>query len=301
MQKTLHKFTTCLWFDSNAEEAMKFYASVFENAKVGATAYYGEAGHEVHQKPKDSVMTVTLTIDDQELMGLNGGPIFNFNPAISFYVSCKSESEVEKLYKKLSDGGFVLMELNKYEFSEKFAWVNDKFGVSWQLNLTDKTSQKVSPCLMFTGAQSGRAEEAMKLYSSIFKNSKIDYMVKYEAAEPAAGTVKHAAFTLDGQQFIAMDSPIEHEFSFTPATSFMVYCKTQNEIDEMWEKLQADGGAPSQCGWLTDKFGVSWQVVPTVLEQMVTSKDKDKREKVLAAIMEMTKLEIAELEKAFNS
>src|ERR1700679_2347419 len=105
MQKTLQKFTTCLWFDSNAEEAMRFYASVFENAKVGSIAYYGESGHEVHHRPKDSVMTVVCTIDGQELMGLNGGPVFNINPAISFYVSCTSESEVENLYKKLMDGG----------------------------------------------------------------------------------------------------------------------------------------------------------------------------------------------------
>lgn len=300
MQRTLHKFTTCLWFDSNAEEAMTFYASVFDNARIGSIAYYGEAGHEVHHRPADSVMTVTLTIDDQELMGLNGGPVFTINPAISFYVSCKSEKELDNLYKKLSDGGSVLMELKKYDFSERFAWVNDKFGVPWQLNLTDRTSQKISPCLMFTGEQSGRTEEAINFYTSVFKNSNIDYMVKYEAGEPAPGTVKHAAFKLDGQQFIAMDSPIEHGFTFTPATSFIVNCKTQNEIDEMWEKLQANGGSPSQCGWLTDKFGVSWQVVPTIIEGMLTSKDKGKRERVLASVMKMTKLDIAKLEEAYN-
>jgi predicted 3-demethylubiquinone-9 3-methyltransferase (glyoxalase superfamily) len=301
MQKTLQRFTTCLWFDSNAEEAMRFYASVFENAKIGSIAYYGEAGHEVHHRPNDSVMTVCLTIDDQELMGLNGGPIFTINPAISFYVTCKSQNEIDNLYKKLSNGGSVLMELNKYPFSEKYAWVNDKFGVSWQLNLTDKTSQKISPCLMFTGDQQGRAEEAIKFYTSIFKNSNVDYLVKYEEGEPATGKVKHAGFKLDGQQFIAMDSPIEHAFGFTPATSFIVNCKTQSEVDEMWEKLQANGGLPSQCGWLTDRFGVSWQVVPTIIEHMVTEKDKAKREKVLAAIMKMEKLDIAELEKAYNS
>src|SRR5262245_31641744 len=138
MQKTLHKFATCLWFDSNAEDAIKFYASVFENARLGPTTYYGEAGYEVHHRPKDSVMTAICTIDGQELMGLNGGPVFTINPAISFYVSCKSEAEIDNLYKNLSDGGSVLMPLNKYPFSEKYAWVSDKFGVSWQLNFTDK-------------------------------------------------------------------------------------------------------------------------------------------------------------------
>jgi len=300
MQTTLNKFTTCLWFDNKAEEAMKFYASIFENAEIGTILYYGEAGHEVHGRPKDSVLTVALTIDGQQLMGLNGGPAFSITHSISLYVTCKSEKEIDDLYKALSEGGSVLMELNKYPFSEKYAWVSDKFGASWQLNLTDRTSQKVSPCLMFTGEQHGRAEEALKFYTSIFKGSNVDYLVKYEESEPAAGTVKHAAFSLDGQQFIAMDSPIDHGFGFTPATSFVVDCKTQNEIDEMWEKLQANGGSPSQCGWLTDKFGVSWQVVPTIIERMMTDKDETRRDRVMTAIMKMQKLDIAELERAFN-
>lgn len=298
MQKTLHKFTTCLWFDSNAEEAVKFYASSFENAKVGVIAYYGDAGHEVHGRQPGSVMTARLTIDNQEIMGLNGGPIFTLNPSISFYVSCKTESEIDNLYKKLSDGGAVLMELNKYPFSERYAWVKDKFGVSWQMNLTDKTTQKVSPCLMFSDAQRGKAEEAIKFYTSIFKDSSVDYIVKYEDGEQAAGWVKHAAFKLDGQQFIAMDSPMDHGFNFNEATSFVVNCNTQQEVDEMWDKLQADGGSPSHCGWLTDKFGVSWQVTPTIMEELVLNKDKAKRERAFAAMMKMDKLIIAELVKA---
>ncbi|MBX9693219.1 MAG: VOC family protein [Cyanobacteria bacterium] len=270
MQKTLHKFTTCLWFDSNAEDAMKFYASVFENAKIGTIAQYSEAGNEVHHRQKGSVMTVRLTLDDLELLGLNGGPVFTINPSISFYVSCSSEKEVDNLYDKLSEGGgSVLMELGKYPFSEKYAWINDKFGVSWQLNLTDKTKEKVSPCLMFTNEHQGKAENAIKFYTSLFKNSSVEYLVKYEEGELAPGMVKHASFKLDGQHFIAMDSPIEHQFGFSPATSFIVNCKNQAEIDEMWDKLIADGGAPSRCGWLTDKFGVSWQIVPTIMEELM--------------------------------
>ena len=185
-------------------------------------------------------------------------------------------------------------------FSEKYAWVNDKFGVSWQLILTDKTDQKVAPCLMYTGENQGKAESAIKFYTGVFKNSELDYLVKYEEGEQAPGMVKHAGFKLEGQQFIAMDSPIDHPFSFTPATSFIVNCKNQGEIDEMWEKLQADGGSPSQCGWLMDKFGVSWQVVPTIMEEIMTDKDKVRRERVCAAVMKMVKLDIAELETAFK-
>jgi predicted 3-demethylubiquinone-9 3-methyltransferase (glyoxalase superfamily) len=246
-------------------------------------------------------MTAHLTIGDQELIGLNGGLVFTINPSISFYVTCEFQKEIDNLYKNLSDGGSVLVELIKYPFCERYAWVSDKFGVSWQLNLTAKTIQKVSPCLMFTGSQYGRAEEAIKFYTSIFNGSSVDYLLKYEESEPGAGTVKHAAFKLGGQQYIAMDSPPVHAFGFTPATSFVVNCETQNEVDEMWKKLQDNGGSPSQCGWLTDKFGVSWQVVPTIIERMVSDKDKAKREKVLAAIMKMQKPDIAELEKAYNS
>ena len=301
MQKVLHKFTTCLWFDNDAKEAMEFYSSVFNNAKVSSIAYYGEAGREIHHREKGSVMTVRLELEGHEILGLNGGPMFKINPSISFYVTCKSAQEVEHLFEKLSAGGQVMMPLDKYPFSEKYAWVQDKFGVSWQLNFTDKTTQKISPCLMFTGKQSGRAADAIAFYNSIFKNSSVDYIVKYEEGEPAPGTVKHAAFKLDGQQFIAMDSPIEHGFDFSFSTSFMVNCDTQEEIDEMWERLQADGGFPSECGWLCDKFGVPWQVVPSILEKMVTDKDEAKREKVLACIMESKKLEIDKLDAAFRS
>ncbi len=154
---------------------------------------------------------------------------------------------------------------------------------------------------MFTNEQKGRAEEAIKFYTSIFKNAKVEYLEKYAEGEPAPGMVKHAAFKLDGQLFIAMDSPVDHAFGgFTPATSFMVNCNTQAEIDEMWEKLQADGGSPSQCGWLTDKFGVSWQVVPTIVYEM-HSGDPAKFDKFMNAMLKMTKLDIAELEKAYNS
>jgi predicted 3-demethylubiquinone-9 3-methyltransferase (glyoxalase superfamily) len=155
--------------------------------------------------------------------------------------------------------------------------------------------------LTFTGDQKARAEEAIQFYTAIFKNSSVDYLVKYEDGEQAPGTVKHAGFKLDGQQFIAMDSPIDHDFGFSPAMSFIVNCESQKEVDEMWEKLQADGGSPGQCGWLTDKFGISWQVVPAVVAKMLTDKDESKREKVLAAIMKSTKLKFDEPEKAFNS
>lgn len=295
----MQAITTCLWFDDKAEEAADFYISIFKNSKILGLAHYGEAGAQVSGKPQGSVMTVKLQLEGQEFLALNGGPIFSFSPAISFFVSCDSPEEIDTLFQKLSKEGSVLMELDQYPFSEKFAWINDKFGVSWQLNLASR-AQKITPFLMFVKEQHGKAEAAMKFYVSQFKNSSIVKTVHYAAGEAGAeGTVKHAVFSLNGQEFMAMDSNIDHQFTFTPATSFIANCQSQNEVDELWTKL-GDGGVTQQCGWLTDKYGVSWQIVPTVLEQMMLDKDTEKPKRVMAALLQMNKLDIETLTRAYD-
>ncbi|MGD9682314.1 MAG: VOC family protein [Candidatus Obscuribacterales bacterium] len=297
----MSKFATCLWFDSCAEEAVRFYTTVFDRAEIKSMSYYGGVGQDVHHREKGSLMTITCSLDGLELMGLNGGPVYTLSPAISLYVSCRREAEVERLYSGLSEGGSVLMPLDRYPFSEKYAWVSDRFGASWQLNLTGEQGeqeQKISPCLMFTNEHQGQAGEAIGLYTSIFKDSKVDYLHKYEAGELKPGLVKHASFTLSGQRFIAMDSPIDHEFTFSHAESLIVRCDSQDEIDYLWETLTKDGGKPDHCGWLTDRFGVSWQIVPRIIDEMVTCQDEERKDRVLSAIMKMVKLEVSELEKA---
>jgi len=292
----MQKIYPFLWFDDQAEQAANFYTSIFQNAKMGEINYLEDGRENMHQK----VLTLSFTLAGLEILALNGGPDFSFTPAHSFFVTCQDEAEINVLWKKLSEGGFVLMEFGQYPFSEKFGWVADKFGLSWQLNL-ERQPQKIMPCFMFVGQQAGRAEEAMRLYTSLFKDSKISQIDRYAEGEgDIVGNVKHARFRLAGQELIAMDSSLDHQFGFTPAFSFFVECKDQQEVDYFWENLIADGGAPSQCGWLTDKFGVSWQIVPTALSQMLNDPDRERAHRVTQAMLKMTKIEIHELEEAFQ-
>jgi len=154
--------------------------------------------------------------------------------------------------------------------------------------------QKITPFLWFDH----QAEEAMNFYISIFKNSKVVSIARYGDAGPGPkGSVMTAAFQLDGQDFVALNGG--PQFTFSPAISFVVNCKTQEEVDEFWEKL-SDGGKENQCGWLDDKFGVSWQIVPTVLGQLLSDADPVKSGRVMQAMLQMTKIDIAGLKRAFE-
>ncbi len=291
----MQKITPFLWFDSNAEEAMAFYTSAFKNSKVGNVVRYGEAG----PGKKGTVMTGSFRLAGRDISALNGGPIFKFTPSISLYVNCETRDEIDTLWTTLSTGGTPLMEIEKYPFSERFGWIQDKFGLSWQLNLTGQ-KQDVTPFLMYVGNQAGRTEEAIKFYTSIFKNSGIQRIVRNEKGDrEPEGTVKHAVFSLGGERLMAMDSHGPHKFTFTEAFSFFVDCGSQEEVDEFWEKLSA-GGATSQCGWLKDKFGVSWQIVPSVLGKLLHDPDPSKANRVMHAMLKMTKLDIQTLRRAHD-
>ncbi|MEJ2701648.1 MAG: VOC family protein [Sedimentisphaerales bacterium] len=158
--------------------------------------------------------------------------------------------------------------------------------------------QKLTPCLWFDG----QAEAAAEFYTSVFKNSKITDVTRYgpagaEASGRPEGTVMTVKFELDGQEFLALNGG--PEFTFSPAISFIVNCETQQEVDELWAKL-CDGGQEVQCGWLTDKFGLSWQIVPTVLGRMLQDKDAEKSERAMKAMLQMKKMDIATLERAYR-
>lgn len=301
MENKIQKIIPNLWFDTQAEEAAKFYTAIFKNSKIGRITRYGKAGHEIHGMSEGTVMTVEFQLDGQEFVALNGGPQYTFTPAISFFVNCETREEVDELWENLSEDGIVLMELGRYPFSEKFGWVMDKYGLSWQLNLGSRM-QKITPLLMFVGEQHGKAEEAMNYYISLFKNSSIDKSERYGKGEDEPeGTVKHATFTLDGQEFMAMDSNREHPFTFSEAISLSVNCETQEEVDYYWEKLSAGGDEKAQvCGWLKDKYGVSWQIVPAVLTVMVSDPDPEKSERVMKALLQMKKIDIKTLKKVYE-
>jgi predicted 3-demethylubiquinone-9 3-methyltransferase (glyoxalase superfamily) len=292
----MRKITTHLWFDKEAREAADFYVSVFKDGKLGSTA-------ELHDTPSGTVDLVTIELRGQEFTLLSAGPLFKFTPAVSFLVACQTKEEVEALWRELSKGGSVLMELGKYPFSEKYGWVQDRYGLSWQLMFAGdrEIRQKVIPTLMFAGKQCGKAEEAIKFYASVFRNAKVGDILRYgQGEEPdREGTIKHAAFSLEGQQFAAMDSARSHDFTFNEAISFMVHCDTQKEVDHYWEKLSAVPEA-EQCGWLKDSYGLSWQIVPTAMDRMLRNGDTQSTARVTEAFLKMKKFDIAELEKAYK-
>ena len=154
--------------------------------------------------------------------------------------------------------------------------------------------QKITPFLWFDG----KAEEAMNFYTSIFKNSKIGRITRYGDAGPGPkGAVMSATFQLDGQEFMALNGG--PQFKFTEAISFFVNCETQEEVDELWEKL-SEGGQKSRCGWLKDKYGLSWQIIPSALGEMLGDKDPEKSQRVMKAMLQMDKIDIKGLEQAYK-
>ena len=299
----MQKITPCLWFDNQAEEAVNLYISIVRNSKIVNVARYGEAGAKASGMPKGTVLTITFQLDGEEFMALNGGPAFQFTPAVSFLVACKTKEEVVALWGRLSDGGSALMELGAYPFSDKYGWVQDRYGLSWQVMFMGdrEIKQKSTPTLMFVGNVCGKAEEAINFYASVLHNAKVGDILRYGKGEEPdkEGTIKHVTFTLEGQEFAAMDSARVHNFTFNEAISFMVYCETQEEIDYYWEKLSSDPRA-EQCGWLKDKYSVSWQIVPAVLDEMMLDKDAERSNRVMKAFLQMKKIDIEELKRAYE-
>jgi predicted 3-demethylubiquinone-9 3-methyltransferase (glyoxalase superfamily) len=277
-----HPIYPCLWFDGKAKEAADFYCSVFPNSVIKS----------------ENPVVVMFESAGQKFMLLNGGPYFKLNPSISFYVVCETIEEVDQAWEQLIEGGSVLMPLDKYDWSQKYGWVQDKFGVNWQLSagkLKD-IGQKFSPTLMFTNSKAGKAEQAIQFYTSVFEKSSVHGIMRYSASDPdVEGTVKHAQFRLGERVFMAMDSSLPHPFSFNEAFSFVVDCETQEEIDYYWGKLSAVPEA-ERCGWLKDQFGVSWQIVPTILGKLMS--DPSRSERVVKAFMQMKKFDIEKLKLA---
>ena len=298
----MQKITPNLWFNDQAEEAAQFYLSAFPHSTIGTIARYDKAAADVSGQPEGSAMTVAFELAGQPFVGLNGGPQFKFNPSISFHVKCATKNGADELWGKLSDGGEILMPLDEYPFSERFGWCNDRYGVSWQVVFTGEREigQMITPVFMFVGDVCGKAEEAVNFYTSVFANAKADVLARYgQGEEPETeGTVKYAAFSLFGQEFGAMDSAQAHDFGFNEAISFIVDCQDQEEVDYFWERLTADGGQESMCGWLKDKYGVSWQIIPTILPALIGGDDKEKAARAMNAMLAMKKIDIAKLKEA---
>jgi predicted 3-demethylubiquinone-9 3-methyltransferase (glyoxalase superfamily) len=269
----------CLWFDGQAKAAAEVYCSLFNNSSITI----------------DSPMVVNFELGGKKFMGLNGGPMFKINPSISIFVLCESINKTNEVWEKLVDGGKVLMPINKYDWSARYGWLQDKFGLTWQISVVNNAGdeQQIIPSMLFTNNNFGNAEAALKFYTSIFDNSAIDMLLHYPKAENEASKVLYSEFNLNSYKICAMDGPGNHDYTFNEGVSFVVDCDTQQEIDYYWKKLIADGGAESRCGWLKDKFGVSWQIIPRIISKLMS--DPEKGQRVMQQILKMNKLDIEKL------
>ena len=275
----------CFWFNGNAAEAADFYCATFPGTRI---------------LEKDDLV-VLLDMRGERLMMLNGGPEFKVNASVTMMVICLNEQEVQEYWNKLTLNGEVMMPLDSYPWSKKYGWVTDKYGIGWQLYLGEQlpAMQKFVPSIAFTGDVNGKAREAIELYTTVFPDSEVEGILPYgEGEEDTAGHVQHAQFNLDDYTVMCMDSSNMPGVSFSEGVSMVVVTDDQAETDEYWNALTANGGAESMCGWLKDKFGLSWQIIPRRLLELRSDPDAAKAKRVHAAMLTMKKIDIDKLEEA---
>jgi predicted 3-demethylubiquinone-9 3-methyltransferase (glyoxalase superfamily) len=299
----MKKITPHLWFDKEARQAAEFYTSCFPDSKITNITT-------LHDTPSGDSDILSFELAGQPFMAISAGPLFKFNPSVSFTVNFdpsrdkNARGNLDALWEKLSPGGTVLMPLDKYPFSEHFGWVQDRYGLSWQLILSNPAGEErpvIIPSLLFVGDVAGKAEEAIRFYLSVFKDSRMGAVHRYgPGQEPdKEGTVMFADFMLEGQWFAATDSAHQHNFAFNEAISFLVRCDTQEEIDYYWSKLSAVPEA-EQCGWLKDRYGLSWQISPAALDEMMKHGTRAQIDRVTQAFLPMKKFDIVKLKQAYE-
>ncbi|GEL77525.1 VOC family protein [Tenuibacillus multivorans] len=297
------KIVPHLWFNQEAQEAAQFYTSIFPDSKVINIAT-------VRDTPSGDSDIVSFNLAGYSFMAINGGPHFQFNPSISFFVNFdpsrdeNARDNLDQLWEKLSQGGTPLMPLQEYPFSKRYGWIQDKYGLTWQLILTNPEGEErpfIVPSLMFVQDVCGKAEEASDFYLSVFHDSRRGEIARYPAGmEPEKeGTLMFTDFMLNNQWLAAMDSAGPHDFTFNEAISLLVRCDNQEEIDDYWEKLSSDPKA-EQCGWLKDKYGVSWQVWPEVMGEMMANGTNEQMERLTQTFLQMKKFNIEKLREAYQ-
>jgi len=293
-----------LWFDREAEEAAEFYCSIFPDAGLDSVVTLPDT-------PSGDCAVASFRLWGQPFMAISAGPVFRFNPSISLMVNFDpaqdpdAAARIDEMWAALSAGGQPLMPLDRYPFSDRYGWIQDRYGLSWQLILTDPEGDPrppIIPSLLFVGDVCGKADEAADFYVSVFNNARRGEIARYPAGmEPdREGTVMFTDFLLEGQWFVAMDSAQAHQFSFNEAISFIVHCDSQQEIDRYWQRLSAVPAA-EQCGWVKDRYGVSWQIVPADLDRMMRDADPGQLARVTQAMLKMKKLDLAALRRAYES
>lgn len=296
----MQKIIPNLWYSGTADEAKDFYIRAIPNTVLIENVAYPTEGLLDFQEPlAGKTLTNEIAIDGFHLILVNAGDEFRPNPSINFFLNFDpsrapdAENALRETWTKLSEGGIVLMELDHYPHSPLYGWVEDKYGVSWQLMLTNPEGEErpfVVPQLMFCGAAQNKAEEATDHYVSVIPNSNPGSRVRYSdmgQEAPNGAEIVFSEFQLGGQWFAAMDSAVDQEFTFNEGISLMVNAEDQAEIDRLWDALTAVPEA-EQCGWLKDRWGVSWQIVPDNMGELMA------RPNAFEHMLEMKKLIIDE-------
>lgn len=279
-----------LWFDKGASKAAELYVKAIPGSRIVSQSTLTDT-------PSGDVDVVRLSLAGYEIQILGAGPEFQVNPSLSFLVSCASREEVDAVHAALVGGGSELMPLGEYPFSARYAWVQDRYGVSWQIGFMGEGSPgaKIIPAQMFVGANAGRAAEALEFYTQLFGGRTLFVSNYGPGAEPdKPDSISHAQFTLAGQTFALMDSAHPHQFAFNEAVSYLVYCDSQAQIDQYWDALSSVPEAEA-CGWCKDRFGFSWQIVPRELDALMSG---GSARRVSQAFLKMKKLDIAVLKAA---
>jgi predicted 3-demethylubiquinone-9 3-methyltransferase (glyoxalase superfamily) len=269
----------CIWMNNNAKEAVSFYSTVFN--KVTITS--------------ENNFAIKATLENTNFLFLNGGNIYTPNSAVSYYYYANDLNATKASYHKFIDAGAtIIMPFGAYPWSANYAFIIDHFGVSWQIEADSiNNNQKIVPTLLFANDKKTWVKKAITYYTEIFTNATILLEASHAPNAPIkAGSLLFAQIKLNSFIINAMSSTMNHNYDFGPGNSFVITCTNQEEIDYYWDKL-GQNGKYSQCGWLSDSLGISWQIVPHNLNELLQHPTNSTKSQI--ALRSMQKITIADL------
>lgn len=278
------KFAVSLWLDGQIEECVQFYLNIFQKTSRNKTTYYVD---DLHGKAGD-ILSCSITLDGLEFVLVNGGPEFSQTPAVSYMIEAPSVSQLETLWHRLKHGGTILEPLEK-KADGLSGWLTDQYGTSWLLR-HGSAHQTITPCLLFSGKNYGNAKHATEIYSQVFGRANLIFSLPNEE-----GHWRMAKIHLVDQAFYLVDTRSVVPGDFSMANSFIYYCDGQREINRIWKRFIEFQGTEYPCGWLTDKFGLAWQIIPEKFDELFELDDAELVKKVTHAMYAMKRLDYDEL------
>lgn len=285
----------CVWFQGDGHLAMARYASVVPGAAPLPGSAYPDGTPGRHGMPDGHPLMVVHQLGPTSMQALNGGPQYRPTPAVSYVLQLATAEQVDAAWAALRTDGEVLMPLQAYDWSERYGWCNDRWGVSWQVMLaTNDEEGLVASALLFTGRRAGCADAAMSRYASLVPDAEV-LVRQLSGRQDGSAHLQHAQLRAGGHTLWFQDSDVDHAFTFSPGNSLVATCDSQDEIDHLWHALSAVPEAEA-CGWLVDEFGVSWQIVPRQLGSLMS--DPALARRVMPVLLKMKQLDLAALRDA---